>query len=133
MELPRYSVYVGGKLVETEMVGEVLRFKTNGVARTLVNCGILDLNKLGLLYQDPARFNSKGISKYDYAKINMDIGYSVDGFCDLTAFLDIQVEIIDKLDPLNGSIIRTGRLWNEEDYKPKAGYIDDSYYGVTNE
>lgn len=66
-------------------INGVTRFKGNSIIEFLFKSGKLDLNQLAVDYS-----NGK-FSKRDYAELNMMLGYSVSGFCDLSAFADMEV------------------------------------------
>lgn len=90
----KITIFVNGQPYET-YIDEygVQRFPTNTVIDHLFNAGRLDLNQLAADYR-----NGK-FDKDDYMKFNMDLGYSVCGFAELSFFEDYEI-----IKP----------LWNEE-------------------
>jgi len=65
--------------------GGVQRFKVNSVLRYLVNSGIIGLNELQIAY------SQNKFTLDDYRQFCMMIGYSVDGFLDLSFNQDLKV------------------------------------------
>ena len=63
----------------------VQRFFQNSVICHLFEAGKLDLNQLAVDY------HQKKFSQVDYAELNMMLGYSVSGWCDLSSFQDMKV------------------------------------------
>ena len=90
----KITILVNGKPYETYIDEHgVQRFPMSTVIDHLFNAGRLDLNQLSVDYQ-----NGK-FDKDDYMKLNMDLGYSVCGFADLSLFEDYEI-----MNP----------VWNEE-------------------
>jgi hypothetical protein len=82
------TVKVGGKEYDTVIDEQgVQRFKENGVLKYLFDRGALDLNEIARIYH-----TKKPFSQRDYAELNMMLGYSVSGWCDLSAFQDMDVK-----------------------------------------
>ncbi len=84
------TIKVGGQDYKTVMINGVQRFVTNHTNCILI--GMIDLNKLALQYEewkttDPNRFTQRM-----YAEFMMSLGMSVSAFCDLHAFVDMDVE-----------------------------------------
>lgn len=91
----KITILVNGKPYETYIDEDgVQRFPTNTVLDYLFNAGRLDLNQLSIEYRH-GKFD-----KDDYMKLNMDLGYSVCGFADLSSFEDYEI-----MNP----------MWSEED------------------
>jgi prolyl-tRNA editing enzyme YbaK/EbsC (Cys-tRNA(Pro) deacylase) len=79
-------VRVGEKFYPTFIDEDgVQRFEQNSVLCHLFQTGKLDLNQLAVDYHE------KKFSKVDYAELNMMLGYSVSGFCDLSSFQDMRI------------------------------------------
>lgn len=80
-------VKVAGKEYKT-IIDEhgIQRFETNSLIRHLYDNGIFDLNQLCIDYQH-GKFN-----QIDYAEFNMQTGYSVCGFAELSSFQDMKIE-----------------------------------------
>lgn len=68
--------------------------KTNKAVAWVVENNPCDLNEMEVAYQ------RGGFPKLDYAEFKMAIGYSVSGWCELSAFMDMSV-----INP----------LWNDEE------------------
>jgi len=82
----KITILVNGNPYETYIDEHgVQRFPMNTVIGYLFNVGILDLNKLAVDYHN-GKFH-----KDDYMKLNMDLGYSVCGFADLSSFEDYEI------------------------------------------
>ncbi|KKN46796.1 hypothetical protein LCGC14_0669240 [marine sediment metagenome] len=91
----KITILINGQSYETYIDEHgVQRFPTNTVLDYLFNVGRLDLNQLCIDYQ-----NGK-FDKDDYMKLNMDLGYSICGFADLSSFEDYEI-----INP----------VWNEDD------------------
>ena len=82
------KVKIGGVEYDTIIDKDgVQRFKVNAVVRYLLDAnGKIDMNALRLVY------NTGGISRRDYAEFHMLIGYSVDGFSELSPFMNWKIE-----------------------------------------
>lgn len=78
---------VGG-IEYTTVIDEygIQRFKINSLIRHLYDEGIFDLNQLCIDYLN-GKFNQR-----DYAEFNMQTGYSVCGFAELSSFQDMEIE-----------------------------------------
>ncbi len=82
----KITILVNGQPYETYIDEDgVQRFPMNTVIDHLHNTGKIDLNDLAMDYHH-GRF-----SKDDYMKFNMDLGYSVCGFAELSSFEDYQI------------------------------------------
>lgn len=83
----KIKVKVGGRKYSTKIdnIG-TQRFEENSVLRFLVDEKIINLNKLGIAYQE-GKFTQR-----DYAEFYMMIGYSVSGFSELSFFEDYDIE-----------------------------------------
>ena len=64
----------------------VQRFVENSLFCHLVDSGQVDLNRLGIDYQHDK------FSQREYAEFTMMLGYSVDGFAELSSFHDMEIE-----------------------------------------
>lgn len=96
---PKYpkpaKVSVGGRAFDAEYdLGGVLRFRRNTIIRMLVDSGQhdtpspvgrVDLNELAL------EFCYGHIELLEYTQFYAGLGYSLDGFCDLSAFNSLEV------------------------------------------
>ena len=81
------KIKVGGVAYDTFIDDKgVQRFKKNSVLDYLVNTGVINLNPLVIM------FASDRFTQRDYAEFNMMLGYSVDGFADLSSFQDMEIE-----------------------------------------
>ncbi|KKL06107.1 hypothetical protein LCGC14_2599330 [marine sediment metagenome] len=82
----KITILVNGQSYETYIDEHgVQRFPTDTVIDHLFNTGRLNLNQLACDY-----YNGK-FDKDDYMKLNMDLGYSVCGFADLSSFGDYEI------------------------------------------
>ena len=82
----KITILVNGYPYETYIDEHgVQRFPMNTVIDYLHRAGRLDLNQLGVDYHH-GRFD-----KDDYMKLNMDLGYSVCGFAELSSFEDYEI------------------------------------------
>ena len=80
---------VGGVTYPTVITDDgVQRFVEDPLLARCFECGALDLNKLGIAYQ----LGTSGLTQREYAELNMKLGYSVGGFCDLSSFQDLEIE-----------------------------------------
>lgn len=83
------KVKVGDKFYDTVLINDVQRFVENPdhflVKQLKENGGQFDLNDMAI------QFQSGKFSQVDYAEMNMAIGYSVSGFCDLHNFHDMKI------------------------------------------
>jgi hypothetical protein len=83
------TVEVGGAPYPAEMVDKVLRFKRNWCAdlmhESTDSFSPVNMNALAIEYQ----LNKRSLR--EYAEYHMMIGYSCDGFCDLSEFADLEV------------------------------------------
>lgn len=82
----KITILVNGQSYETYIDEHgVQRFHMNTVIDHLYNLGKIDLNDLAIDYHH-GQFD-----KDDYMKLNMDLGYSVCGFADLSSFEDYEI------------------------------------------
>jgi hypothetical protein len=91
------KVKVGGVAYDTVVEKDgIRRFKANAVVRHFVdslNCTEdgkrlkLDMNGLREAYRN------KQFTQREYAEFHIMLGYSVDGFCTLSPFQDMKVEV----------------------------------------
>ena len=78
------KIKVNGKEYETEMVGEVQRFKGNRIIQTLLTTSSLDMNKI-------AEFHQIGLfTDEEKRELYRLIGYSVCGYSEI--FEDDKIE-----------------------------------------
>lgn len=71
-------VRVEGREYETYIDEHGTQRFPSGYAATLFEAGILDLNRVAILFH-----SKKGMTLDEYIQLNMDLGYSVSGFCDV--------------------------------------------------
>lgn len=84
----KITVKVGGKEYLTVIDKQgTQRFIANKLMRHLVDAKMVDLNQLSSDYQ-----NKKGFTKREYAEFNMQLGYSVCGFAELSLFQSYDIE-----------------------------------------
>lgn len=86
----KLTVFVGGAPYPAVLDSrKILRFRKNEAVDHIVVAGNCALNKLAWAFAEGL------IPLKDYAELNMMIGYSVDGFCDLQAFRSLEVKTPD--------------------------------------
>lgn len=82
------TVKVGGVEYDTVIdEHDVQRFIADPLIQKLQRAGIIDLNRLSVAYH-----YNKVLTQREYAELNMKLGYSVSGFCDLSSFSDMPIE-----------------------------------------
>ncbi len=89
MSRQEITVLVGGAPYPAEIDEHgTLRFKRNWAVVVVHESGPrADMNQLAIIFQT----SGTGLSLREYAEYHMLIGYSVDGFCDLSSFEHLEV------------------------------------------